>query len=183
MRGSLKRQGRWLGALAGALALAGCAAMDVSSYVQRGTSLERMRTFDWGPAAERATGDPRLDNNEFFDRRVRERVEAELTARGFERSFDAPDVLVHYHASVTQEIDVRELDREYQRDPSDRRPYVYDEGTLFLDLVEPGTGALVWRGWAEGSIAGAVDDQEWMEARIDEAVARIMARLPVALMK
>jgi Domain of unknown function (DUF4136) len=47
-----------------------------------------------------------------------------------------------------------------------------------LDLVDAPTDTLVWRGWAEGSIQGAIDDQTLMEERIDEAVARILARLP-----
>jgi hypothetical protein len=88
-------------------------------------------------------------------------------------------MLVHYHASVSQEIDVRELDasRPYCVD-DDCRPFVYDKGTLFVDLVEPRTDKLIWRGWAEGSIDGMIDNQEWMEMRVDEAVSTILTRLP-----
>jgi hypothetical protein len=39
----------------------------------------------------------------------------------------------------------------------------------------------VWRGWARGSLDGAINDQAWLEERVDEAVARIMERLPRAL--
>lgn len=188
MRSVLTWKGRFIvaalsAAALSAAALSGCASMNVSSYVQRGTDLGRFRTYDWGPAAARSTGDPRLDSNPFFDRRVRDRVEEALARRGFEKADeDAPDLLVHYHASVTQKIDVRELDQGYAYTADDdRRPYVYDEGTLFVDLIDPRTNTLVWRGWAEGSIAGAIDDQDWMEARVDEAVARIMERLPRGL--
>jgi hypothetical protein len=55
---------------------------------------------------------------------------------------------------------------------------VYDAGTLLIDLVDARTNRLVWRGWAEGSVDGVIDNQEWMEARIDEAVTRILERLP-----
>lgn len=73
----------------------------------------------------------------------------------------------------------RALDRPYgNADPADTRPAVYDAGTLFVDLVDARTGAVVWRGWAEGSLDGAIDDQVWLEARVDEAVRRIMQRLP-----
>ena len=61
-----------------------------------------------------STGDPRLDNNRFFDERVRTQIEKELAATGLERTASAtPDLLVHYHASITQGIDIRDLDREY----------------------------------------------------------------------
>ena len=57
-------------------------------------------------------------------------------------------------------------------------PGWYDAGTLMIDLVDTRTNKLVWRGWAEGSIEGAIDNQDWMERRIGEAVGRIMERLP-----
>jgi len=127
--------------------------------------------------------DPRLDNNRFFDERVRTQVEKVLASRGFKKTTSGtPDLLVHYHASVTQEIDIRNIDREYAYcDDADCRPYVYDTGTLFVDLVDPSTNKLVWRGWAEGSVDGVIDNQEWMEARIDDAVTRILERLPHGL--
>ena len=55
---------------------------------------------------------------------------------------------------------------------------VYDQGTLVIDLVDAHTDTLLWRGWAKGSIDGVIDNQQWMEQRIDEAVARIMRALP-----
>ena len=172
------------GSLAALLALAvaagGCASLAINSYAERGFDVQRYRTFNWGPAATLSTGDPRLDNNEFFAERLRAQVEKELASRGFEKTNSAPpDLLVHYHASVTQEIDIRHLDREYPRgDETASEPYVYDAGTLFIDIIEPRTNRLIWRGWAEGSVEGLIDNQEWLEKQIDEAVARILNRLP-----
>jgi len=37
---------------------------------------------------------------------------------------------------------------------------------------------LLWRGWVEANVDGVVGNQHWMEAQIDEAVARIFDRLP-----
>lgn len=160
----------------------GCASLKVNSYLDRGSDLRRYRTFNWGSPDTWSIGDPRLDNNRFFDERVRAQVEKQLASRGFEKSESQPDLLVHYHASVSQEIDVRELDAagSYCAD-RDCRPFIYDRGTLFVDLVEPRTDKIIWRGWSEGSIDGVVDDQAWMERHIDEAVARILTRLPPRL--
>jgi hypothetical protein len=88
-------------------------------------------------------------------------------------------MLVHYHANVSQEVDVRDLDAS----PSfcadhDCRPFIHDKGTLFVEFIDPTTHRLIWRGWAEGSVDGVVDNQSWMEERIDDAVHRIVARLP-----
>jgi hypothetical protein len=180
MNPRIGRAGKVAAVAFSAAMVAACATMNVSSYVERGFEIRQYRTFGWGTADTFSTGDPRLDNNRFFDERVRMQVEKELAARGFEKELSGtPDLLVHYHASVKQEIDVRNLDREYAYcEERDCRPYVYDAGTLFVDLADPRTNKLVWRGWAEGSVEGMIDNQDWMEARVDEAVTRILARLP-----
>jgi hypothetical protein len=127
------------------------------------------------------TGDPRLDNNELFDRWVRGEVEKELAGRGFEKTTGAPELLVHYHASITQKIDIAEVDRAYlDCRMADCEAFVYDAGTLSIDLIDARSQRLVWRGWAEGSFDGMLDDQAGLEARIDEAVTHILRRLSVA---
>lgn len=159
---------------------AGCATMNVNSSIARNADLRQYRTYNWAPPDTWSTGDPRLDNNRFFDERVRAQVEQALARRGFEKTVtQQPAMLVHYHASVSQEIDVRELDSSMSHCADhDCRPFIYDKGTLFVDLVDAHTDKLIWRGWAEGSMDGAIDNQEWMESRIDEAVTKILSRLP-----
>lgn len=164
------------------LAFAGCAIpIRVDSYLERGADLSRYRTYDFAPAAVVSTGDPRLDSNPFFNERVQAAVEKQLGVRGYERTtWGTPDFRVHFHASFTQEIDVNEIDQQsgYCAHGNDCRPFVYDAGTLLIDLVDGGTNKLVWRGWAESSMDEAVDNQTWMEEKIDAAVTKIMSHLP-----
>ena len=166
---------RILSVAAAALMLTGCASLNVSSYVERGIDVRQYRTFGWAPTDGLYTGDPRLDNNRFFDERVRTEVEAGLAARGFEKVAMTPDVLIHYHANLTQRVDPGELN-SCENDSC--RPYVYDAGTLIVDFVDPHTNKVVWRGWAEGGIDGVIDNQAWMEKKVGDAVARILGRLP-----
>ena len=176
-----RRVGRLLTLALSAVALAGCATMNVSAYLSRGIDLRQYHTYSWGPAETLSTGDPRLDNNRFFDERVRTQIEKQLAGNGFEPTTSgSADVLVHYHASITQRIDTAELDpggKPY----AGRRSEVYDAGTLLIDLIETRTNKLVWRGWAEGTFDGVIDQQAWMEERIDDAVARILRKLPRGL--
>jgi hypothetical protein len=177
---------RWLtlvAAGASMLALTSCATMNVSSYVARGVDFTGYRTYAWGPADTVSTGDPRLDNNPFFHERVYAAVEEKLATRRFEKTTSGtPDLLVHFHPSMTQRIEAGALDREYEYcSVGDCRPYVYESGTLVLDFVDPRTNKVIWRGWAERSMDGVVDNQEWMEESIDEAVARILDKLPPGL--
>ena len=177
---SPSRLGRFMAVVVSGLALTGCASLNVSSYVERGTEFARYRTYGWDPAEARSTGDPRLDNNPFFHDRVKAGVERQLADKGLEQATSAmPDLIVHYHASITQRIDVNNLDRDYAYcETEDCLPYVYEAGTLVVDLVDPRTKRVVWRGWAEGAVDGVIDNQEWLERKVDDAVKRILEKLP-----
>ena len=178
---TLSGLGRLAAVALGALALAACASMNVRSFVERGADVTKYRTYNWAPPDAQATGDPRLDNNPFFHERIQLAVERQLNARTFVKTTaDPPDLLVHYHASVTQQINANGSDRPFVL-CEDCEPYVYDAGTIVVDLVDARTKRLVWRGWAEGSIDDVVNDQAWMEKRIDEAVMRILDQLPPRL--
>lgn len=175
---------RWatLGTLAFvALAAAACAVpIRVNAYAERAADLTRYRTYDFAPVEPTSTGDPRLDSNPFFNERVRAAVDAGMTAKGYERVLSGPpDVLVHFHASVVQNIDVVDVDRQHGYcDQENCKPFVYDAGTLLMDLVDAKTKTLVWRGWAESTFDGLVDNQAWLEQRIDTSIARILDKMP-----
>lgn len=162
-----------------ALAVTACGPMRVNAFVARNTNFTEFRTYAWAPADQLATGDPRLDNNEFFQTRVKTAVEKGLEVRGLEHmTAGTADVVLHYHLSVTQDIDANGVDERYGYCEG-CRPYVFDAGTLTLDLVDTRTNRLVWRGWAERSFEGIVDNQGWLERQVDEAVDRILRKYPV----
>jgi hypothetical protein len=144
-----------------ALAVAGCATLRVNSYLERNADFTRYRSYARVERTTSSTGDPRLDNNRFFSQRVEDAVDMQLTARGFAKVRpDAADLLIQIHARV------------------DHRRQLDDTSTLFIDFIDTRTNTLAWRGWADGSFDGVIDDQHWMEKVIDEAVAKILARLP-----
>ena len=71
----------------------------MSSHVRPGIEIGQYRTFAWGPADALPTGDPRLDQNPYFQDYVQGAVEKQLAARGMPASgAGTPDLLLHYHA-------------------------------------------------------------------------------------
>lgn len=168
-------------ALVTAVAMAtACAPLRVSSYQWPGVDLAGFRTFSWGAQERFATGDPRLDNNEIFRARIQGAVERGLVDRRFEPApADTADVIVHVHARVDQRIESRTIDGgQAACAPGACGPYVYEAGTLLIDLVDRRTNRVAWRGWAEGSLDAAIDDQARLEEAIDMAVTKILTRLP-----
>ena len=158
----------------------GCAKMEVNSYAGRPPLQAASRTtYAWGDASMQPTGDPRLDNNEIFEARVRAAVERALSERKWQKAAGPPDVLVHFHVSVVQDLMFTgaETAAGYC---TDCKPEVYDSGTLLIDIVDAADQRLIWRGWAKGNVSGLVDNQRWLDEQVDQAVVRIFERWPAA---
>ena len=164
------------------LLIGACASVNAGADFTPGVSLDRYRTFDWGGGDTLPVGDPRLDNNPFFDARVRAAVELELAAKGMRRVTTSPDLLVHYHASVRQRIDVIRMDEDRgYSSPANRtgdKVVDFEEGTLIIDVAEPKAKTILWRGWAQTDVRGMLDDPREMEKRIGKAVRLMMQRFP-----
>lgn len=164
-----------------ALAIAGCATMNVSSHIERNVNFADYVTYDWGPPDKLPVGDPRLDNNPFFNDYLMGAIEKRLAAKGFERVLtDQPDLLIHYHASVNQKLDVYEVDSSYGYCYGNCQPQIVDFelGTLVIDVVDPKTNKVVWRGWAQDTMNGVIDNQERLEKQVEEGVTKMMLLLP-----
>lgn len=164
-----------------ALAFAGCATMNVSSHIERNVSFAEYVTYDWGPPDNLPVGDPRLDNNPFFRDYLEGAIEKKMAAKGFERAATGePDLLIHYHASVNQKLDVYEVDSRYGYCYGNCQPQIVDFelGTLVVDIVDVKTSKVVWRGWAQDTMNGVIDNQERLEKQVSEGVTKMMLLLP-----
>lgn len=167
------------GILLSLLLSSACAPMTVGSFAARGVVFSQYHTYAWAQDPARATGDPRLDNNRFFLERIQADAERQLAARGFEKSAPgASDLVLHYHASATQQLDVAAADRQYGPCTACPQASLFEAGTILFDLVDARTNLLIWRGWADTSLENVIDNQDLLDAEVDRAVARIVATIP-----
>jgi hypothetical protein len=160
------------------LTLVSCATLRVDVYDRPGVDFTQYRTYDWAPDDQLLTGDPALDDSRYFVKRLRAGLERRLNARGFERNQDTPDLLVHYHVSVTHPLWISGSDDREGYCFDCRPPYVFWPGTLIVDFIETRSNTLAWRGFVQGYLEGNLNDQAWMEKRLDATVARILSKLP-----
>ncbi len=162
------------------LGAAGCASMNVSSHVERGVDFTQFRTWDWGQADALPTGDPRLDNNQSFNDHLQGAIEKAMATHGYARAprGGKADLLVHYHSNINQRFMVNEPDVNCI--PGNCQPSVieYEQGTLVLDVVDAKTDKVVWRGWAQDSMQGIIDNQDRLEKKVDEAVSKMLVQFP-----
>jgi hypothetical protein len=169
----------------GTVAITGCATMNVSSHVERGLDISRYHTYDWGPADALPAGDPRLEQDPFFQDHLRGEVEKAMARRGFEWSTGGtPDLLLHYHANITERIDVNRADVQSGfcgPNGCDVPTVQYEAGTLVIDVIDARTNRLIWRGWAQRAVGGMLANQDTMARQINEAIARMFEQFPKPL--
>ncbi len=170
--------------VAASVLVSGCATMNVGAYVDRYADFTGYRTYDWSAPDALPTGDPRLDNNVIFMDYFQGAVYKELAARGYEPAIDAPaDLVVHYHSSVRQRVDVAILEQNAFNcaDPDCRTEFSdFDEATLVLDFMDARTQTLVWHGWAQTPLNGILESQDALQRIVVEAVTRMLKELPPA---
>jgi hypothetical protein len=176
-------------AVAALLLAAGCARYHVRTDWQPGTDFSHLGTYAWRDR-EHAPRDPRIDND-LFESRVREAVDDELRAKGF-RLVDGPaDFEVAWDAWVQPRSDVTAFPSwgfgfgGFRGGPgfwgvglgSDVYVDQYDEGMLIIDILDPETGRLLWRGTAESRLR---EDRtpEQRTKRVRDAVHAILERFP-----
>lgn len=171
-------------------ALAGCAAvMSVGSDYDQSTDFSGYHSFAWEMPEPVSTGDPRLDDNPFFDSRVRAAVEKQLAGKGIEPAAGgSPDLLMHYHMFVEhrERLDIYRMDKEIDEPhgysifdkPMEMRVNPYDEGTLLIDAADASDKHIIWRGWAKLDVTDVLDNRDQLDKRIQQAVAKIIKRFP-----
>jgi hypothetical protein len=135
-----------------------------------------LKTFDW------LAVDPESQFDDLTVRRIKNAVNRELGAKGYEIASEKPDFFVSMYLGREAQKDI--VDWGYSRDRfgtyyGGRRAdvYEYEEGTLTLDFIESSGKQLVWRGLATAVIdpyAGPEDRTK----RINEAVAQLLEGFP-----
>jgi hypothetical protein len=167
-----------------AVTAAGCATVSVSSHVQPGLDFSQYRTFDWGPADGLPAGDARLEENSHFQDHVQGAFEKGMAEKGLVRSTtDMPDLLIHYHATISRRLDINRVDREFGYcfdDDCQISTIDMEAGMLVLDVVDGRTKTLVWRGWARHAVSDMLGNPDRMAERVDEVVSRMLERFPAA---
>jgi len=141
-------------------------------------------TFGWDEAAMGRTGGGGLEDNPFFEDRLREAIAREMSTRGFRLDQSDPELRVHYHLSVEDHIEVYEANPESgYPTPSEfdagTEVIQYEQGTFILHFVDAATNEDLWIGWAQGDIGPALRDPQRMREWVDDAVARMFEDLPV----
>jgi hypothetical protein len=150
--------------------------------------------YAWGRAdgpPSRQEIDPRAENPALRVV-IEQAIDRELGAKGFVRtSADSATLFIHYHVGIETKVDTirerpddcvsppcRPLDWGYWGRPeAGGREVEYVEGSVMVDVMDRTTGALAWRGVAEGDATPSKTPAE-RERRVGKGIARLLRDFP-----
>lgn len=157
----------------------------VYSEEEPGINLSKYHTFDWLRNAEVNNGNSGpLWLSDGVQGKIRTSVESQMSRFGFKPCDDKPDLMLHYHIVIKNEVlyvrdwtcgGVFETPGNYDRCHR-VQPVHYREGTLIIDFIDTKTGNQVWRGAAIGVLDDMVPEEA--DLRIKQAVEAIFQKFP-----
>src|SRR5262245_14563197 len=172
----------------------GCETVRVRTDYDHTIDFANLRTYAWldpplreAPREEGGRGGDPFTENTLIDRRVRDEVDAWLTNRGFRRAAEGeqPDFFVRY------ELVSRDVPRDspvfvstgfgrfgsgfgYGSGVGYSGSTTYQEGTLILDVIDPATEQIAWRGWGTSQAR----DLQMTPERLRNSVSAVLERFP-----
>jgi hypothetical protein len=181
---------RLAGALLGLLALVGCATgPTIRSNVDQSVDFTRFRTFDF----MQPLSTDREGYQSFISRDLMVAAEREMTALGFQRTSENPDLLVNFSANLDQRFQVRQTPTSSAAWGSHRRGFYtawpgyttevrqYTQGTLGVDVIDAARRQLVWEGVAISRVTRSAAEN--IGPVLDSAVRDIFQQFPARVGK
>jgi hypothetical protein len=175
-----------------AFAAAGCGpSIHVRTVVAPDVRLSSMHTFSMLPAPERRGNragwriDDPMVSNSIAHKAIRNRIAQSLVERGYVVDDVHPDFAVAFYASSREKLILTDWDNGYPYYPPWTRPgrrhrtvTEYTEGTLIIDVIDPRSRELLWRG--EG-VAALSEHPDQVVEELSDASAAIMRNFPRAV--
>ena len=172
------------------LIIGGCAQLQTGSQIDDKTDFSELKTFSWLHDADQQAGDVRL-NDPKVRQTVRNAVEESLVSKGYERvERQQADFLVVWFGAIEQKIKKENIDHFYSpygygtlfRDPvlntgTPQKIGEYEKGTIIIDIVDPKSEKVIWRGSGSGRLAEDEPEQTALR-NLNRSVTKIIAPFP-----
>ena len=113
-------------------------------------------------------------NSELVKKRIEADIVRDLTARGLEMTTGRSDLNVRYHFGSARKAEIERYPAGWYGMGTRVVRVPYTEGTLVIDLRDPSTRSLVWRGIASEEKSEATK----IEGKLDDMVRKAIEKYP-----
>ena len=165
------------------LSIPACTTIRVETDWDRQAPLASLATFAWEEPPEPPQSVNPFADNSLLRKRVRQAAEQALQSRGFRLvPAEEAEFLVTFVVTLEERLRATGSHSGYWGHRPRYGGYVYSrtdvrsfqDGTLVIDIVDPDSRNLLWRGWARGLVPTADRNRD----RIHEGVRRILRKFP-----
>ena len=166
--------------------LVACSSVNVKNVTQADNfTLSKYKTFGFFDvdASGDGVGSDYASNLEL----LKKAITKQFAAKGISPASDSPDLMVNIGIVVSQEVQTRETSfanagdrtaymgqRNYSWQSQEVVIGTYKQGSVTVDLVDRGTGKLVWQGTAESVVPS---NQKKVPTLIEEGMRMLFAKL------
>lgn len=171
--------------------LSGCSTISVSTDYDTSRDFSTLKTFAWLAPKSKLVVDPLVDND-LMIKRIERSVELELQKLGYTRAEGdtGADFLITYHVSAEDKIKVSSWHTDFGYYPCwhpgcvrygvgyqpDVQVQQYKQGTFMLDVIDPASEQLMWRGVAGKRLSDGTPAQR--DEYVRAIVTAILAKFP-----
>lgn len=154
------------------LAAAGAWAQKITVEFDQAADFTRYKTFAIRDG-QLNSRNPAL-NSELVKKRIEADIARDLTARGLEVTTGKSDLNVRYHFGSVRKAEIERYPAGWYGMGTRVVRVPYTEGTLVIDLRDPRTRSLVWRGIASEEKS----DGTKIEGKLDDMVRKAIDKYP-----
>ncbi len=167
----------------------GCSGLTVSQDYDETLDFSGLKTFNWKTATQQKTGDVRVDNP-LLDSRIRTAVDRFLSEKGYQKaSQGTPQFYLVYQYTIRSKVGSEGVRTGIGIGFGGSGRYggvgvssgggvsQYDEGMLVIDIIDAGSGNLLWRGTGVRRLTQESGPEE-ITKDVNETVEKILAQFP-----
>jgi len=131
----------------------GCSSVSVHSDYDPDVDFFLFEGYDWLKPPNNLKVNYR---NKLENKKIIKAIEGELNRKGYhKKTSKKPDFLITFHLNVVNKVEVTDWGYSYRRGRSwvkriETEPY--KEKTLVLDIIDPVSKELIWRGWDQSKL-------------------------------
>ncbi|QFI39105.1 DUF4136 domain-containing protein [Moritella marina ATCC 15381] len=176
------------------LALTACSSVSVSTDYDQEADFSRLNGFNWLPESAVVEKESAYLNNRIMDERITKAIDKQLVAQGFNFASTA-DFYINYSITAEKKTDIRTYDNYSGYGPSwgwgvgyghrgmslsahtETRIDEYQQGSLIIDVIDPKSLELIWRGIGSKRLPESTDAAE-MDKLVADVVKSILVKFP-----
>ena len=176
-----------------AILAASCVPVHVETETIAGTDFSGMKVFSWLKTTTEPGSDVRV-NDPALDALVRAAVERELQNKGYIKGENG-DFLVNWLGAIQSKVRVESVEHFYSgygyqtlSGPmagdiaASNSTIPYEEGTLFIDILDPKKHKLLWRGAGTRRLLKDMDEDQ-VAGYVKLSVGEILKNFPSVIKK